>query len=76
MEPDSGGDWDDILGRLTAEDWNSGAKDSFNGALVVEQAVDAYRRDPTAEELKDLYEKFYSLPMSGVKESGETGGAA
>ena len=76
LEPDSGGDWDGILERLTAEDWNGGTKDGFNGALVVEQAVDAYRRDPTAEELKDLYEKFYSLPMSGVKESGESGGAA
>ena len=76
LEPDSGGDWDGILARLTAEDWNGGAKDDFNSALVVAQAVDAYRRDPTAEELKDLYEKFYSLPMSGEKESVETGGAA
>ena len=76
LEPDSGGDWDDILARLTAEDWNGGANGDFNSALVVEQAVGAYRRDPTAEELKDLYEEVYSLPMSGEKESGETGGAA
>jgi len=76
LEPDSGGDWDDILERLTSEEWNGGAKDGFSSALVVEQAIDAYRRDPTAEELKDLYEKFYSLPMSGEKESVETGGAA
>ena len=76
LETDSGGDWDDILGRLTAEDWKNGAKEDFNRALVVEQAVDAHRRDPTAEELRDLFVKFYDLPMSGTRESGETGGAA
>ena len=75
LEPDSGGDWDGILARLTAEDWNGGAKGDFNSALVVEQSVEAYRRDPNAEELKDLYEKFYRLPMSGIMATDGNGGA-
>ena len=76
LEPDSGGDWDAILERLTAEDWNSGAKSGFSSGLVVEDAVAAYRCDPTAEELQRLYEEFYRLPMSGVKEAEGNGGAA
>ncbi len=68
-------DWADILFRLTAEEWRgaAGAK-GFNGALVVENAIDAYCRDPDAKELETLYRDFYSLPLSGVKESD--GGAA
>ena len=75
LEQDSGGDWNGVLERLTVEDWNGGAKSDFNGALVVSDAVSAYRRDPTAAELEDLYEELYALPMSGVKESEGNGGA-
>ena len=76
IQSDSDGDWDGILGRLTAEEWSAGAKGDFSNALVVEDAVAAYRRDPSAMELKDLYGKFYSLPMSGKKETDGNGGAA
>ena len=69
LEGDQCGDWKAILGRLTAEEWNGGGKGGFNNALVVEQSAEAYRRDPTAEELKALYENFYSLPMSGMMEA-------
>ena len=60
----------------SAEDWNSGAKSGFSSGLVVEDAVAAYRCDPTAEELQRLYEEFYRLPMSGVKDAEGNGGAA
>ena len=75
LEPDPGGDWGAVLERLTAQDWNGGTKGAFSSALVVEQAAGAHRRDPTAEELQDLYEKFYRLPMSGTREPEGNGGA-
>lgn len=69
-------DWNGVLALLTKEDWNGNAKKSgFDNALVVGQAAEAYRRDPSADELKALYEKFYSLPMSGKMEDAENGGA-
>ena len=69
-------DWNGILERLTAKEWHGNAKKkSFNNALVVELALEECRCDPTAEELKDLYEKFYSLPMSGKLDDAGMGGA-
>lgn len=68
-------DWNGILERLTKEDWNGNSKKSnFDNALVVEQAAEVYRRDPTADELKGLYEELYSLPMSGKMEGEGNGG--
>lgn len=69
-------DWTAVLGSLTAEEFSRGKKkDGFNSKLVVEQAIEPYRRDPLADELKDLYVGFYMLAMSGVKEPCEDGGA-
>jgi len=70
-----GENWDGVLEKLTAESRSGGAKGEFSNALVVESALAAHRRNPTAEELKDLYEKFYRLPMSGVLASDGNGGA-
>lgn len=76
LEWDQDCDWNGILERLTAKEWHGNAKKkSFNNALVVELALEECRCDPTAEELKDLYEKFYSLPMSGKLDDAGMGGA-
>ena len=76
LEGSNASDWNNILGQLTKEDWNGNSKkSSFDDTLVVEQAVEAYRCDPVADELKDLYEKFYRLPMSGRMEDEGNGGA-
>lgn len=76
LEGGQDGDWNGILERLTANERHGNAKKkSFNSALVVERALEGCRRDPTAEELRDLYEKFYSLPMSGKLDDAGKGGA-
>ncbi len=68
--------WDMILKQLTTEEWRGNSKkSSFNNELVVEQTLETYRRDPSKAELKDLYEKYYRLPLSGIKETDVTGGA-
>ena len=38
--------------------------------LVLEQNLERFKREPTAEELKDIYEKRYRLPLSGVRTGG------
>ena len=69
-------DWSAVLEKLTAEEWGGNSKKkSFNSELVVEKAIDTYRRDPTEEELEKLYQERYKLPMSGTKESDGKGGA-
>ena len=35
---------------------------------MVEQTVEKYRRDPTTDELKDVYVESYLLPLAGKKE--------
>ena len=76
LEGSDAGDWNGILGRLTKEDWGGNSKkNGFDNALVVEQAAAAYRCNPTADELKNLYERFYHLPMSGKTEGAGNGGA-
>ena len=65
--PDGGVDWEDVLSRLTAEDYNWGGG-GFDKSLVVEQTVEKYRRDPTTDELKDVYVESYLLPLAGKKE--------
>ncbi len=70
-DPDGEIDWEDVLSRLTAEDYNSGGG-GFDKSLVVEQAVEKYQRAPTVDELKAIYAESYWLPLSGKKEeSGE-----
>ena len=72
-----GGDWTDILERLTADEWHGhSGRNRFNNSLVVENAVEGYRRNPTATEIETLYAELYELPMSGVKEADGNGGAA
>ena len=76
LEGCQAGDWDGILAQLTKEEWKSGSKKvGFNNALVVEQSVAVYRRDPAADELKALYEEFYLLPMSGRLADDKKGAA-
>ena len=70
---DGGMDWNDVLARLTSNNYNTGG--SFNKNLVVEQATEKYRRFPTAEELKEIYAAHYSLPLAGQKEREIEGGA-
>ena len=65
--PDGGIDWEDVLSRVTAEDYNPGGG-GFDKSLVVEQAVEKYRRDPTMDELKAIYAESYRLPLAGTKE--------
>ena len=73
---EGGGDWTRILDALTKEEFRpGGAKAAFDGSLVVAQAADRYRRDPTAEELERLYDDFYRLPMSAVRDDDTDGGA-
>jgi len=75
LEVSQDDDWDGIREQLTKEEWNGGTrKSNFDNALVVEQAAEVYRCNPTADELKGLYEKFYSLPMSGKLENAGNGG--
>lgn len=62
-------DWDGILEKLTAEEYNN-SKSSFNNDLVLEQNLERFKREPTAEELKDIYEKRYRLPLSGIRTGG------
>ena len=76
IEGNRSGDWEKILESLTREEWSGkSGKSGFNNALVVELAAEAYRRDPSADELKELFGDFYSLPMSGAMEDGGSGGA-
>lgn len=59
-------DWDEILEKLTAEEYNRSGK-SFNNDLLLEQNLAPYRRDPTAAELAAIYDERYRLPLSGVR---------
>ena len=63
-------DWDGVLARLTAEEFNPGGG-GFDKSLVVEQSTERFRRNPTADELKTICDSSYSLPLMGRKE--ETG---
>ena len=73
---EGGGDWDNVLLQLTKEEgYGSAKRKEFDNALVVEQSAEKYRRNPTAGELKELYEEFYSLPMSGSLDGEWNGGA-
>ena len=59
-------DWDEILEKLTAEEYDRSGK-SFNNDLLLEQNLAPYRRDPTAAELAAIYDERYRLPLSGVR---------
>ena len=72
--PEDDIDWEDVLSRVTAEDYNPGGG-GFDTSLVVEQAVEKYRRDPSVGELKAIYAASYRLPLAGKKE-GSGGDAA
>ena len=71
-------DWQDALGRLTAEEFAAGGG-GFDKSLVVEQAVEKFRRAPDASGLERVYAERYQLPFSGIKdephESPGEGGA-
>jgi exodeoxyribonuclease V gamma subunit len=69
-------DWKAISEQMTKDEWSGRATaGAFDGRLVVEESVAAYRCASTADELKEVYERFYRLPLSGIREADETGGA-
>ncbi|MBR7180132.1 MAG: exodeoxyribonuclease V subunit gamma [Kiritimatiellae bacterium] len=77
LDRNSACDWNGILSSLSAEEWTGGKKkNSFNGSLVVERALEECRRYPSAEELEELFGMFYELPMSGKLRPSKKGGAA
>ena len=68
--PDGNVDWEDVLARLTVEDY-SPCGGGFDKSLVVEQALEKYRRYPTVDELRAIHESSYRLPLAGKKEGAE-----
>ena len=60
-------DWSEILDSLTAEEFDN-SKSSFNNDLVLEQNLERFKREPeTGEELEEIYEERYELPLSGIR---------
>ena len=73
-------DWGEVLETMTAEEFTpkhgKGKKGvqpakNYDRSLVVEQSVEDYRRDPTADELEKLHAAIYQLPLSGMKEEAD-----
>ena len=60
-------DWNGVLHALTKEEPGFGGS-GFNKALVVEQSIEKYRRNPTVEELQEIYDAIYALPLAGEME--------
>ena len=50
-------------------------KNAFNNDLVVMRVLDAFKREPTGDDLKTMFENLYVIPMSGVEYSAVEGGA-
>jgi hypothetical protein len=59
--------WNEILDSLTTEEYDN-SKSSFNNDLVLEQNLERFKREPeTGEELEEIYEERYELPLSGIR---------
>ena len=60
-------DWDQILEKVTGEDHDYSSH-SFNNDLVLEQNLERFKREPgKGEELKEIYNDCYQLPLSGIR---------
>lgn len=63
-------DFNDVLNKLENQtDYQRQNANSFNNELVVQKILDEFieKLPASANELKDLYEAIYKLPMSGKK---------
>ena len=59
-------DWTAVLATLEKPDPNW-PKRTFNNDLVVEQNLEPFRRSPTAEELKEIFERRHRFPLTGIR---------
>ncbi len=57
--------------------FSAGGK-TFNSAPVVEKVAEAFEREPTGKDLKDMFVKLFAVPMTGklVEKNEESGGVA
>lgn len=72
-------DWEGTARELLEKrnDFNAGGK-TFNNAPVVGNVAEAFKRDPTGKDLKDMFVKLFAVPMTGkpVGKNEENGGVA
>lgn len=51
-----------------------GNKNDFDNSPVVDKIVEDFRREPTGEDLKNLFEVLFCLPMAGEKDATDNNG--
>lgn len=51
------------------------SKNSFDNNPVVKRVLDAFKRGPTGDDLRKMFETLYVIPMSGIEYSSAGGGA-
>ena len=57
----------DVIAKVISENKDGGhwGRSSFDNSVVVDELVKDFKCDPDAEQIKDLYEKLFRLPMEG-----------
>ena len=71
-------DWTSVARELLGNrnGFSAGGK-TFNSAPVVEKVAEAFEREPTGKDLKDMFARLFAVPMTGkpVDEDEGNGGA-
>ena len=75
---DAGLDWTSVARELLGNrnDSSAGAK-TFSSAPVIEKVAEVFEREPTGNDLKDMFVKLFAVPMTGkpMVKNEENGGA-
>ncbi len=64
--------WEEIHEKMTSGESDSPSR-FFDNDLVLEKNLERFTREPTQEELKDIFESRYRLPLGGIRQAGTVG---